>query len=60
MTTTIKAKRTEPLIPVSHPSYVWTPGADVQATWLRYGWAPPSAKRSVPEQSEGALQTSHL
>lgn len=34
------AKRTEPLIPVGHPDYVWTTGADVQATWRRYGWLP--------------------
>jgi hypothetical protein len=37
---TIKAKRTEPFIPVGHPDYVWTTGADVQATWRRYGWQP--------------------
>jgi hypothetical protein len=34
------AKRTEPLIPVGHPDYVWTNGADVQATWRRFGWLP--------------------
>lgn len=34
------AKRTDPLIPVGHPDYVWTTGADVQATWRRYGWLP--------------------
>lgn len=33
-------KRTEPLIGVDHPDYVWTTGADVQATWRRYGWLP--------------------
>jgi hypothetical protein len=33
-------KRTEPLIPVGHPDFVWTTGADVQATWRRYGWLP--------------------
>jgi len=34
------AKRTEPYIPVGHPEYVWTNGADVQATWRRFGWQP--------------------
>lgn len=33
-------KRTEPIIPVDHPNFVWTTGADVQATWRRYGWLP--------------------
>jgi hypothetical protein len=48
---TIKAKRTEPFIPVGHPDYVWTTGADVQATWRRYGWQP-IAEVSASEQSE--------
>jgi hypothetical protein len=34
------AKRTEPFVPVDHPDYVWTTGADVQATWRRFGWQP--------------------
>ena len=36
------SKRTEPWIPVGHPSYKWTSGADVQATWRKHGWTPPS------------------
>ena len=40
MNQTANAKRTEPLIPVGHPAFVWTSGADVQATWRRYGWLP--------------------
>lgn len=51
MTTTIKAKRTDPFIPVGHPNYQWTPGADVQATWRRYGWIPLEEARAK-EQSE--------
>lgn len=33
-------KRTEPLVPVGHRLWKWTAGADVQATWRRYGWKP--------------------
>ena len=41
------ARRVEPLVPVGHPDFRWTPGADVQATWRRYGW--------VPARSEGEV-----
>lgn len=34
------SKRTEPTIPANDPRYVWTNGADVQATWKRFGWTP--------------------
>jgi hypothetical protein len=40
MNTIPNVKRTEPIIPVGHPNFVWTTGADVQATWRRYGWLP--------------------
>ena len=40
------AKRTDPWIPVGHPNYVFRTGADVQSTWRRYGWTPPSEKRT--------------
>ena len=33
-------RRVEPLVPAGHPDFRWTPGADVQATWRRYGWVP--------------------
>ena len=39
------AKKTMPWIPVGHPDFVWTSGADVQKTWRRYGWVPPSEQR---------------
>jgi len=43
------SKRTLPLIPVGHPDYKWTSGADVQATWHRYtGWTPPSGRWLKP------------
>lgn len=25
--------------------HVWTPGADVQSVWKKYGWTPPSQTR---------------
>lgn len=34
-----------PLVPVGHPDFKWTAGADVQATWRRYGWTPSSPQR---------------
>jgi hypothetical protein len=42
------AKRTEPWIPVGHPDFKWSTGADVQALWRRYGWTPPSEQRPAP------------
>ena len=50
------SKKTLPLVPVGHPDYKWTSGADVQATWRRHGWVPPSEGK-VPvyvEQKEPA------
>lgn len=35
-----------PTIPWSDPRFKWTPGADVQATWRRFGWTPPSEGRT--------------
>lgn len=40
--------RTEPWVGVEHPEYRWTKGADVQATWRKYGWVPPSKIKSEP------------
>jgi len=37
-----------PWIPVGHPDYKWTSGADVQALWKKYGWSPPSEKMTPP------------
>ena len=47
-------KRTDPWVPVGHPDFKWTSGADVQALWRKYGWTPPSEKR--PPMPEGQLQ----
>ena len=55
----IAGKRTEPTIPASDPRFTWTSGADVQATWRRYGWTPPSEKRTSFYE-EPVRQPSHL
>ena len=50
-----------PTIPADDPRFVWTRGADVQATWRRFGWVPPSESRQqIPDQNEGACKTSQL
>jgi hypothetical protein len=43
-----EARKTMPLIPVGHPDFKWTSGADVQALWRKYGWTPPSEKLTPP------------
>jgi hypothetical protein len=42
------AKRTDPWISASHPDFKWTSGADVQATWRKHGWTPPSESITPP------------
>jgi len=44
----MNAKRTDPWIPVGHPDFKWSSGADVQALWRKYGWTPPSEQRPAP------------
>lgn len=41
-------KLTLPYIGVNNPRFVWTSGADVQATWRKYGWVPPSENMTPP------------
>jgi hypothetical protein len=41
-------KKTMPWVPVGHPRFNWTSGADVQATWRKYGWTPPSEGKPAP------------
>lgn len=53
------SRRTTPSIPVGHPQYKWTSGADVQATWRRFGWTPPSAGRTQFFE-EPVRQPAHL
>lgn len=44
------SKRTIPWIPVGHPDFKWTSGADVQALWIKYGWTPPKGDQNVKEK----------
>jgi hypothetical protein len=37
---------TIPSIPATDPRFKWTPHGDVQAVWRRFGWTPPSEKRT--------------
>jgi hypothetical protein len=41
-------KKVTPWVPVGHPDYKWTTGADVQALWRKYGWTPPSENMTPP------------
>lgn len=36
------------------PNFRWTRGADVQATWRKYGWTPPSESRAYKPAAEQA------
>lgn len=45
---------TMPWVPVGHPDFKWNSGADVQATWRKYGWVPPSGKTTPPVVVERA------
>lgn len=54
------ARRTEPTVPSSDPRFVWTPGADVQATWKRFGWTSPSDGRPAPTPEKNSWQVSPL
>ena len=47
-TSEIKAKRTEPSVRVTDVKFSYQRGADVQATWRRFGWVPPSEGKPVP------------
>ena len=40
------SRLTKPSIPADDPRFKWTSGADVQATWRRFGWTAPSAGRT--------------
>lgn len=39
-------RKTLPRIPASDPRFKWTSGADVQSTWRKWGWTPPSEGRT--------------
>ncbi len=41
-------KKTLPSTPVTDIKFSYQRGADVQATWRKFGWAPPSEHRAPP------------
>lgn len=45
----------KPAIPLFDPSFVYTPAAatDVQRTWRKYGWIPPSVLREAERINAG-------
>ena len=44
------SKRTIPWIPVGHPDFKWSSGADVQSLWMKYGWTPPRGEHNAKEK----------
>jgi hypothetical protein len=51
----IEANKTMPWIPVGHPDFKWSSGADVQALWRKYGWTPPSEKIAPPPPEKSVI-----
>jgi hypothetical protein len=43
-----KQTRVEPTTHVTDPDFKYQRGADVQATWRRFGWIPPSEGKPTP------------
>lgn len=41
-------KKTLPSIPVTDFKFTYQRGADVQATWRKFGWVPPSEGKAPP------------
>jgi hypothetical protein len=37
-----------PDVSITDPQFRWTRGSDVQKTWRKYGWTPPSEKMEPP------------
>ena len=42
------SKRTMPSIPCTSPDFVYRRGADVQATWRKFGWTPIAEEQPAP------------
>ena len=40
--------RVEPTVPVTDIKFTYQRGADVQATWRRFGWVPPREGKPAP------------
>jgi hypothetical protein len=54
------SRRTLPTVPSSDPHFVWTTGADVQATWKRFGWTPPGTDRVDQANEKSSCNISQL
>ena len=52
----MSVKRTDPSIRITDRRFVPTRGADVQATWRRFGWVPPSEGKPAPVFVEKAKE----
>ena len=44
----MKQTRVEPTVHVTHPDFAYKRGSDVQATWRKFGWTPPSEGKPAP------------
>ena len=55
----MKAKRTEPSVRVTDNNFNYKRGADVQATWRRFGWVPPSATMTPPPPEKEYIPETH-
>jgi len=51
--------RVEPTLRTTDPRFVPTRGADVQATWRRFGWVPPSATMTPPPPEKEYVPDTH-
>lgn len=49
-------KRTEPSLRITDTRFVPTRGADVQATWRKFGWVPPTEYKPTPVFVEKAKE----
>ena len=54
-----KQTRVEPTTHVTHPDFKYQRGADVQATWRRFGWTPPSATMTPPPPEKQYIPETH-
>lgn len=48
MNTETKPRIVYPTVSILDPRFVWSPRADVQATWRRFGWQPAPINQLPP------------
>ena len=51
--------RVEPSLKTTDPRFKPTRGADVQATWRKFGWTPPSATMTPPPPEKQYIPETH-